>query len=557
MSPRTAWVFRRLLCGRPLGGELATLNGPFQSVATTLAALPSEERIVPWKAFLDERPDRESIILALSAVEPDGMPPGIEDDDAEDDQGWGRIRLGTLPAVPPFPLHVLPEAPRRLARCASQSICCPVDLVAVSMLAAASGIIGQGVRLRIKGSYFVSASIYAALVGGPSLGKSPAIGVALSPLRLISETLHAQWKAELQTWEATDKKERGERPVLARIMTTDPTTEALGPILADNPRGITVSPDEMTKWILGMDQYKGGKGGDRPFYLSAWGGEAVYIDRAKHMKEPIVVPRPFLTVIGGMTPDMLSTLPEGKGREDGFLARLLFSFPDRIPRKYEDVGIPDELLDDWRSVGLALWRREMRDDGDKPASQIVKLTDEAAAEWATWCTEHYREQETDDFPESLEGPWGKLESYAARLALILHLLDLASDPLRPPTDLPDVPRSIVRDAALLIAYFKAHARRVYAAMGGKCDEGGQAVKLLRRWLTRNHREQFSERDINRNLRWFRDEPEKLTAALEWMVKHNQIRQLPDRPNSPKGGRPAGPSYEVNPQLWCAPRNRQN
>ncbi len=74
-----------------------------------------------------------------------------------------------------------------------------------------------------------------------------------------------------------------------------------------------VAPDEMTKWVMSMDQYKNGKGGDRPFYLSAWNGEPVYIDRAKNMREPIVVPHPFLTVVGGMTPDMLSTLPEGQG----------------------------------------------------------------------------------------------------------------------------------------------------------------------------------------------------------------------------------------------------
>ena len=83
---------------------------------------------------------------------------------------------------------------------------------------------------------------------------------------------------------------------MRRIVSSDPTTEALGPLLAANPRGLTVAPDEMTKWVMSMDQYKGGRGGDRPFYLSVWAGESVYIDRAKHMKEPIAVPHPFLTI---------------------------------------------------------------------------------------------------------------------------------------------------------------------------------------------------------------------------------------------------------------------
>src|SRR5262249_30237441 len=151
----------------------------------------------------------------------------------------------------------------------------------------------------------------------------------------------------MDAWKAAKPKERGEEPILKRIVSTDPTTEALGLVLAQNPRGMIVAPDEMTRWVMSMDQYKGGKGGDRPFYLSTWNGEAVYVDRAKHMKEPIVVPHPFLTVVGGLTPDMLSTLSEERGRDDGFIARLLFAYPDRLARRYSDQGIPDSLATEW------------------------------------------------------------------------------------------------------------------------------------------------------------------------------------------------------------------
>ncbi len=85
----------------------------------------------------------------------------------------------------------------------------------------------------------------------------------------------------------------------------------------------------------------------------------------------------------------------------------------------------------------------------------------------------------------MEGPWGKLEAYAARLALILHLMDLAADPTRPAADdPPELPRRIIEDAARLVAYFKSHALRVYAAMGGKADDGGDDVRALVRWIIR-------------------------------------------------------------------------
>ncbi len=121
----------------------------------------------------------------------------------------------------------------------------------------------------------------------------------------------------MREWKEAKPDERAEPPILERIVSTDPTTEALGPILADNPRGMILTPDEMTKWIMSMDQYKGGRGGDRPFYLSAWNGEPIYIDRAKRPGEPITVPHPYIAIAGGMTPDMLSTLPEGRGAMTG------------------------------------------------------------------------------------------------------------------------------------------------------------------------------------------------------------------------------------------------
>jgi hypothetical protein len=298
-----------------------------------------------------------------------------------------------------------------------------------------------------------------------------------------------------------------------------------------------------------MDQYKGGKGGDRPFYLSAWNGEPVVIDRAKHRKGPILVPHPFLTVAGGMVPDMLSALPEGRGRDDGFLARLLFAYPDRVARSYSEEGIPDAVADAWQALTLALWRRPMRDLDGKPAPHVVTMDPEARREWVGWCRAHYAEQEADDFLDRLEGPWGKLEAYAARLALILHLMHLAADPTGLAGDVPpELPRRAITDAARLIAYFKSHARRVHAAMGGKANDGGDDVRALRRWILRNAVESFSERDVRHHLPRFRKDEAASADALAWMTGHNMIRarQGPEAPRGP--GRKRTPTYDVNPRL---------
>jgi Protein of unknown function (DUF3987) len=536
--PLGAWTLARAVSGHEVNGEADALPEPFRSMVAHLAAVLVDDALTGpdrqealaaarwplWQAMMAGRPDRNELTAALEEIDPDGPPPEADAEADETADGWEPIRLGSLPPAAPFPLDVLPLPARELAEAAAGSIACPVDFPAVAILAAASGIIGRSVILRRKGGYFAPVSLYAALVGSPSSGKSPALRAALAPLWFIAQLLYDRWREQMTRWEDAKPDERGEPPELERIVSTDPTTEALAPILAKNPRGLTVAPDEMTKWVMSMDQYKGGKGGDRPFYLSAWSGEPVFIDRAKHMREPIAVPHPFLSVIGGMTADMLSALSEGKGREDGFMARLLFSFPERTPRRYSEEGIPDPVAAAWHSLALALSARPMGEVDGKPAPHVVRLTPEAAREWSAWCQTHYAEQEADGFPESMEGPWGKLEAYAARLALILHMMNLAADPTHPTGDAPpELPGRVVKDAARLVNYFKAHALRVYATMGGKGQDGGDDVRALVRWILRNDLDGFSTRNIGRDFDRFKDDPAALADALDWMTAHNIIR----------------------------------
>jgi hypothetical protein len=538
-----------------INGELDTIEEPSRPMVAYLARRPAPDRPATFEAMCAARPDGDKLAEAIANERPDEPAP---EDDLDSADEWEPIRLGTLPAVEPFPLDVLPCPARALATAATESIGCPIDFPAAAILATASGLIGRSASLLVKPGYYQSASLNMALVGNSSSGKTPGLAAALGPVRSISLELHRSWEAEVDAMsQAGDGK--GDKPTLKRIVTTDPTTEALGPILASNPRGLIVAPDEFTKWVLSMDQYKGGKGGDRPQYISAWNGEPWYIDRAKHMKEPIVVPHPFLTVVGGLTPGMLSVLPEVKGRDDGFIDRLLFVFPDSTIPAYSEDGINDNLVGEWDRIARSLWDRPMTESDGRMVPRVVKMNREAANLWTQRCNAHRDEQRADDFRDSLLGPWGKLEAYAARFALVLHLLDLASDPTRsPPDDPPELPRRIIEAAWHLVAYFKSHARRVHAAIDGKLIDGGENVRALVRWILRNDLDRFSTRDIGRNFDRFREDSAALNDALVWMATHNLIRQPPD-PKAPSPGRPGrkrAPTFVVHPDLKTASRFRQ-
>ena len=285
MKPTDAWPLARLVTGLHVNGELETVSARFSPIARRLDGLPVEARKAAWDAFLDGCDDRDEIILALAELDPEGPIPEAHEDEGGDD-GWGPIRLGTLPIAEPFPMDLLPIQARDLAEAAARSIGCPVDFPAVATLAAASGLIGRSATLLVKHGYFESASLYVALVGDSSDGKSPALEAAMGPIRTIADKLHDEHAATLAEWTKAPDAERGDRPKPRRIDTSNPTVEALAPIMARNPRGLIVLPDEFTGLCLSMGQYKSGKGADKQFYLSAWSGSRVVVDRVKDQGRP-------------------------------------------------------------------------------------------------------------------------------------------------------------------------------------------------------------------------------------------------------------------------------
>ena len=149
--------------------------------------------------------------------------------------------------------------------------------------------------------------------------------------------------------------------------------------------------DELMGLVAGLNQYKGGKGADRQFYLSLWSGEAIIIDRKSDKSQrgaPLYVRDPFAGLIGTIQPDVLERMRGESVRgvsppDDGFLDRFAVTFPACLP----DIGeewreVSEEALEDWSTVvrkllGLAMVAQD--DGGMRPF--FVRLTDSGRAAW--------------------------------------------------------------------------------------------------------------------------------------------------------------------------------
>jgi putative DNA primase/helicase len=145
--------------------------------------------------------------------------------------------------------------------------------------------------------------VWAANVGSPSAGKSPALDPVLDIVRRIErEAIEAGKSARIQyqedlelaqanatEWQRQVKEalRNGQPPPprpaaaiepdplpLPRTVVGDTTPERLGVLLRDNPRGLLLYRDELAGWLGSFGRYSASAGGERALWLEAYGGRA-------------------------------------------------------------------------------------------------------------------------------------------------------------------------------------------------------------------------------------------------------------------------------------------
>jgi hypothetical protein len=405
------------------------------------------------------------------------------------------LPVSTLMPVEAFPMDVLPAPLARLVRETAAALPCPPEFVAVPMLHVLATAIGHTRVIEVKANWHEGARLYGAVVGDPGTKKSPAMKVALKPLFRRQEaderTYHdakGPYEAEMKRYEiamdAWRKEARAAKsaipsppdppdaPTMCRTWTSNSTVEALAMLLEENPRGILLYQDELAGWARGMDQYRSGKGADRQFWLSLWNGAPVAVDR-KSQRGPLFIHHPYCSVVGGLPPDVLGDLADERGRQDGFVHRVVFAYPDEIRITWTDAVMTETAKDGYDAVVDRLYSLSPF-DFDTP--QPLSLTPQAHTLFVEFAGELYDQLADPDLPTCLRGPWLKMEGICARLALILQLSRWAAGE----TERENIEPTSVIGAVALVKYFQSHARRVYASLS--CTPTDKRVEQAVTWI---------------------------------------------------------------------------
>jgi len=451
--------------------------------------------------------------------------------------------LPSAAPVLPFPTEVFPDAIAALIREGAQALPCPEDFLGVPMVAVLSAAIGNARAIELMPGWRERTRVFGAVVAEPGSLKSPALDLVLQPVYAHQERLKDAYKEAKKAYEQAlleyeramgawkrDKKagapsDKPEEPVMQQVFTTDATVEALATVLEHNHFGLLLVRDELTGWVRALNQYKGGKGADRQYWLSFWNGAPILVNR-KTRKEPLVVQQPFLCVTGCLPPDVLGELSDEQGREDGFVHRIMFAFPDPKPLAWTGTGVQPATRAAYAAVIEQLWHLPPRRDGE-PGPLVRPFTPAGKRAWVEWIGSHFAELNAPALGEELRGPWGKMQGYCARFALMLHECRLVCGDGTPD----GVDEASVYGAAALIEYCKSHARRVYGRLHSTPDDT-RAVRAVA-WL-RKQGGTATDRDVLTGKVAGCKKAQEVDALIEDLRARGLVTVRETRP--PRGGR---------------------
>ena len=278
--------------------------------------------------------------------------------------------------VSQFPDDFFPPSFEQFRQSVAESLSIDPEYVAGPMLAAAGTAIGTAATAVLKPGWEEPASVFVSVVGYKSSGKTPACKNAFKPLRerqqereqsaaeLVGEdvsgpkrTLAYSVDTDLDGDLAEDldpsmdggdgiaggalfhrapNRESIDPPApVAQLVVNDTTLPALWDVLEYSQRGVAVVADELSPLFLRSSA------ADRQTWCEVYQADPRRVHRKTRRKGPVVLGRTFVSLVGGIQPDLFSVI---RGKFDGGLLErfLICGKPEtRLPPMTDEIVDPD------------------------------------------------------------------------------------------------------------------------------------------------------------------------------------------------------------------------
>lgn len=363
------------------------------------------------------------------------------------------------------------------------------------------------------------------IIAPPGSKKSSAIKRPMGPLRKLNDVMVAKFGAEMAEYGPAERefairqrdqikraaKGEGheekltppEKPKARMIYVRDATTEALGDLLIDNPRGLTYLHDELALWFGQFDAYRNkGASKDRPYALQAFDGGPASFNRIG--RGHVMVPNWSYSVIGTIQPDKIREIAR-EDADDGLFQRFLTVEVGRA-----EVGADHDHVENahvTQQYNDALEAVFKLNPGSNPVIELSPEAVTAYREFDTWVERMVR---NDAMSPMLIGHISKWKAYWPRLALIYHVWGCVRSG-RHPTSLPVSERTTARVTAFLKRFILPQSIRFYQSTLGDANPVTNLIRSIASMVLASTEQVFTGRDMHRGSNAWR-------TSTEWQRK---------------------------------------
>lgn len=365
-----------------------------------------------------------------------------------------------------FPIDIFPEPIQNYILECANTLSSSIDYMGCSMLWLSSVVIGNSVQVEVKKGWTEISTIWIALVGKAGIGKTPSISNIINPLLWLNNReikKYIRQKERFDQYEKLDKKQKEyveeiKEPKKSQFIANDITIEALVDLHQDSKNSIGVFKDELAGWFKDMNKYRAGS--DLEFWLSSWSGKSVNLNR-KTAKSSFV-DKPCIPVLGGIQPNIFNSFYTEENKDNGFVDRILLSYPDLVVNPYSDKDIDQDLLEWFNNSMIKFFDTikykviEFDQDGEIK-SNTAYFDKEAKKEWIRIFNEITEIQNSDSENEYMKSMLPKQKTYIPRFALILNALNNLYDNSG---DILLISKESMLKAEKLSKYFIAMAKKI-------------------------------------------------------------------------------------------------
>jgi len=330
-----------------------------------------------------------------------------------------------------FPIDIFPDPIQSYILECNSKLDSNVDYMGCSLLWLISVSIGNAIEIEVKRGWNENATLWISLVGKAGIGKTPSINNVIFPLQKVNSREIKNYYKELEKFEYYDnlsKKEKEEsievqKPIKKQFIANDITLEALVDLHQESDNAVGVFKDELAGWLKDMNKYRAGS--DLEFWLSCWSGKSVSLNRLT--RKGSFVEKPFIPVLGGIQPSILNSFYTEENKDNGFMDRMLLSFPDSKIELYNENELEYELLEWYKDNMICFYDTIktviQRDKDNNIESLTAKFDAEAKIEWMRIFNEISNFQNDDNENEYLKSMYPKQKSYIPRFSLIIHVFN--------------------------------------------------------------------------------------------------------------------------------------